>query len=205
METYTVAFFVWLLSVSMVESEAPVSTRVGVFAQLNTGPGTDTPLVTWQNALPLSWPHVQLNSHGLLHLCVCLRPTPLTLSLQTPLLDDPVYIHPSSVLFKELPDFVVYQEIVETTKMYMKGNRAGGRPLALLTEALGGEDTAPPRQLGRCLQPSLPAPRCLRRGGPVDPSPAAFLLPVRKAPGGAAPCLLPREGAGAVSPGQRVL
>ncbi|XP_019604363.2 putative ATP-dependent RNA helicase DHX37 isoform X2 [Rhinolophus sinicus] len=40
---------------------------------------------------------------------------------KTPLLDDPVYIHPSSVLFKELPDFVVYQEIVETTKMYMKG------------------------------------------------------------------------------------
>ncbi|XP_062814503.1 probable ATP-dependent RNA helicase DHX37 [Anolis carolinensis] len=40
---------------------------------------------------------------------------------KTPLLDDPVFIHPSSVLFKELPDFVVYQEIVETTKMYMKG------------------------------------------------------------------------------------
>ncbi|XP_039735183.1 putative ATP-dependent RNA helicase DHX37 isoform X2 [Pteropus medius] len=40
---------------------------------------------------------------------------------KTPLLDDPVFIHPSSVLFKELPDFVVYQEIVETSKMYMKG------------------------------------------------------------------------------------
>uniref|UniRef100_A0A8W4FPX9 DEAH-box helicase 37 n=1 Tax=Sus scrofa TaxID=9823 RepID=A0A8W4FPX9_PIG len=40
---------------------------------------------------------------------------------KTPLLDEPVFIHPSSVLFKELPDFVVYQEIVETTKMYMKG------------------------------------------------------------------------------------
>ncbi|XP_016058614.1 PREDICTED: probable ATP-dependent RNA helicase DHX37 [Miniopterus natalensis] len=40
---------------------------------------------------------------------------------KTPLLNDPVFIHPSSVLFKELPDFVVYQEIVETTKMYMKG------------------------------------------------------------------------------------
>ncbi|XP_066466100.1 probable ATP-dependent RNA helicase DHX37 [Tiliqua scincoides] len=40
---------------------------------------------------------------------------------KTPLLDDPVYIHPSSVLFKQLPEFVVYQEIVETTKMYMKG------------------------------------------------------------------------------------
>ncbi|XP_037672932.1 probable ATP-dependent RNA helicase DHX37 isoform X2 [Choloepus didactylus] len=40
---------------------------------------------------------------------------------KTPLLDDPVFIHPSSILFKELPEFVVYQEIVETTKMYMKG------------------------------------------------------------------------------------
>ncbi|XP_045700728.1 probable ATP-dependent RNA helicase DHX37 isoform X2 [Phyllostomus hastatus] len=40
---------------------------------------------------------------------------------KTPLLEDPVFIHPSSVLFRELPDFVVYQEIVETTKMYMKG------------------------------------------------------------------------------------
>uniref|UniRef100_A0A2K5WJZ6 DEAH-box helicase 37 n=1 Tax=Macaca fascicularis TaxID=9541 RepID=A0A2K5WJZ6_MACFA len=40
---------------------------------------------------------------------------------KTPLLDDPVFIHPSSVLFKELPEFVVYQEIMETTKMYMKG------------------------------------------------------------------------------------
>lgn len=45
--------------------------------------------------------------------------------LQTPLLDDPVFIHPSSVLFKELPEFVVYQEIVETTKMYMKGSATG--------------------------------------------------------------------------------
>lgn len=40
---------------------------------------------------------------------------------KTPLLEDPVFIHPNSSLFKQLPDFVVYQEIVETTKMYMKG------------------------------------------------------------------------------------
>ncbi|OXB58759.1 hypothetical protein ASZ78_012355 [Callipepla squamata] len=39
---------------------------------------------------------------------------------KTALLDDPVFIHPSSVLFKQLPEFVVYQEIVETTKLYMK-------------------------------------------------------------------------------------
>ncbi|XP_035196885.1 probable ATP-dependent RNA helicase DHX37 [Oxyura jamaicensis] len=40
---------------------------------------------------------------------------------KTALLDDPVFIHPSSVLFKQLPEFVVYQEIVETTKLYMRG------------------------------------------------------------------------------------
>ncbi|XP_051923141.1 probable ATP-dependent RNA helicase DHX37 [Hippocampus zosterae] len=40
---------------------------------------------------------------------------------KTPLMDDPVFIHPTSPLFKTLPEFVVYQEIMETTKMYMKG------------------------------------------------------------------------------------
>ncbi|KAG8597482.1 hypothetical protein GDO81_002299 [Engystomops pustulosus] len=40
---------------------------------------------------------------------------------KTPLLEDPVFIHPNSSLFRQLPDFVVFQEIVETTKMYMKG------------------------------------------------------------------------------------
>ncbi|KAK7145529.1 hypothetical protein R3I93_013304 [Phoxinus phoxinus] len=40
---------------------------------------------------------------------------------KTPLLDDPVFIHPSSALNKTLPEFVVYQEVMETTKMYMRG------------------------------------------------------------------------------------
>ncbi|XP_012684041.2 probable ATP-dependent RNA helicase DHX37 isoform X2 [Clupea harengus] len=40
---------------------------------------------------------------------------------KTPLLDEPVFIHPSSNLSKTLPQFVVYQEIMETTKMYMRG------------------------------------------------------------------------------------
>ncbi|XP_069817056.1 probable ATP-dependent RNA helicase DHX37 [Dendropsophus ebraccatus] len=40
---------------------------------------------------------------------------------KTPLLEDPVFIHPSSALFRQLPDFIVFQEILETTKMYMKG------------------------------------------------------------------------------------
>lgn len=42
-------------------------------------------------------------------------------SMQTPLMDDPVFIHPNSALFKKLPEFVVYQEIMETSKMYMRG------------------------------------------------------------------------------------
>jgi ATP-dependent RNA helicase DHX37/DHR1 len=36
-------------------------------------------------------------------------------------MEDPVFIHPSSVLSKTLPDYVVYQEIIETKKLYMKG------------------------------------------------------------------------------------
>ncbi|XP_073724216.1 probable ATP-dependent RNA helicase DHX37 [Misgurnus anguillicaudatus] len=40
---------------------------------------------------------------------------------KTPLLDEPVFIHPSSALHKTLPEFVVYQEVMETTKMYMRG------------------------------------------------------------------------------------
>ncbi|XP_033474385.2 putative ATP-dependent RNA helicase DHX37 [Epinephelus lanceolatus] len=40
---------------------------------------------------------------------------------KTPLLDEPVFIHPTSALFKALPEFIVYQEIMETTKMYMRG------------------------------------------------------------------------------------
>ncbi|XP_075889418.1 putative ATP-dependent RNA helicase DHX37 isoform X1 [Nelusetta ayraudi] len=40
---------------------------------------------------------------------------------KTPLMDEPVFIHPTSALFKKLPEFVVYQEVMETTKMYMKG------------------------------------------------------------------------------------
>ncbi|XP_072243702.1 probable ATP-dependent RNA helicase DHX37 [Leuresthes tenuis] len=40
---------------------------------------------------------------------------------KTPLIDDPVFIHPSSALFKTLPEFIIYQEIMETSKMYMRG------------------------------------------------------------------------------------
>ncbi|XP_062398972.1 probable ATP-dependent RNA helicase DHX37 isoform X2 [Sardina pilchardus] len=43
---------------------------------------------------------------------------------KTPLLDEPVFLHPSSTLSKTLPEFVVYQEIMETTKMYMRGGCA---------------------------------------------------------------------------------
>lgn len=37
------------------------------------------------------------------------------------LLEDPIFIHPSSVLFKQLPQYVCYVEMVETSKLYMKG------------------------------------------------------------------------------------
>lgn len=113
--------------------------------------------------------------------------------MQTPLLDDPVFIHPSSVLFRELPDFVVYQEIVETTKMYMKGSKAGGQPSACSPEVLVSCVSGSPSWQRACMTPVLVsrAPRRLGHGGPVDPSLAAFVLPVREAPGRAAPRLLP--------------
>lgn len=40
---------------------------------------------------------------------------------QCPELEEPVFIHPTSILYKERPEFVVYQHITETSKMYMKG------------------------------------------------------------------------------------
>ncbi|XP_067683944.1 probable ATP-dependent RNA helicase DHX37 [Haliotis asinina] len=36
-------------------------------------------------------------------------------------LEEPVYIHPTSVLFKQRPEFIIYQHIHETSRMYMKG------------------------------------------------------------------------------------
>ncbi|XP_023312984.1 probable ATP-dependent RNA helicase DHX37, partial [Anoplophora glabripennis] len=36
-------------------------------------------------------------------------------------MEDPVFLHQGSVLKKSLPEFVVYQEIYETNKMYMRG------------------------------------------------------------------------------------
>lgn len=39
---------------------------------------------------------------------------------QTCLLEDMVFIHPTSSMFTKLPEYVVYHEIVETKKLYMK-------------------------------------------------------------------------------------
>lgn len=89
--------------------------------------------------------------------------------MQTPLLDDPVFIHPSSVLFRELPEFVVYQEIVETTKMYMKGVELA----ALVSRGRYIQAAWPTMTLALSL-----VPRRLCRGGRVDPGPAALLLPI---------------------------
>lgn len=44
-----------------------------------------------------------------------------------------MFIHPTSALFKTLPEFVVYQEILETSKMYMKGR--GSLPFLTLQKA----------------------------------------------------------------------
>jgi len=35
--------------------------------------------------------------------------------------DEPVFIHPTSSLFTKLPQYLVYNEIMETSKLYMKG------------------------------------------------------------------------------------
>jgi ATP-dependent RNA helicase DHX37/DHR1 len=40
---------------------------------------------------------------------------------QSQILEEPIFIHPTSILFKELPEFVCFVEIVETSKMYIKG------------------------------------------------------------------------------------
>ena len=37
------------------------------------------------------------------------------------LTEDPIFIHPTSSLFTILPEFIVFQEIVETSKLYAKG------------------------------------------------------------------------------------
>ena len=36
-------------------------------------------------------------------------------------MEDPVFMHLSSVLRKESPEWVVYQEVYETNKIYMRG------------------------------------------------------------------------------------
>ncbi len=37
------------------------------------------------------------------------------------LLEEPLFIHPSSVLHKQNTGYVVYQAVEETSKLYMKG------------------------------------------------------------------------------------
>lgn len=69
----------------------------------------------WKNGYKVSGRRRQ-ETVALFHLL-----TPVCFCSQTPLLDEPVFIHPTSALFKTLPEFVVYQEIMETTKMYMRG------------------------------------------------------------------------------------
>ena len=77
----------------------------------------------------LVWPQGNLPLHVLLHLCgeslhQSHHPSPfspLSLPLQSMLCADPVYMHSSCVLLHKTPDFVVFQEITETSKLYMRG------------------------------------------------------------------------------------
>lgn len=71
----------------------------------------------------------------LLHCCLCffivmlynrtlLTAFPVSL-LQSMTLEEPVYIHPSSVLYHMNKEFIVYQSLEETSsRIYMKGNTA---------------------------------------------------------------------------------
>ena len=54
---------------------------------------------------------------------VCKTSTVYTIiyCMQCMLCESPVYMHPSSVLIGSLPQFVVFQEIIETNKPFMKG------------------------------------------------------------------------------------
>ena len=38
------------------------------------------------------------------------------------LCEEPVYLHPTSSLLKIVPQYIVFQELVETRKLYMRGN-----------------------------------------------------------------------------------
>lgn len=38
------------------------------------------------------------------------------------LCEGPVYLHPTSSLLQIVPQYVVFQELVETRKLYMRGN-----------------------------------------------------------------------------------
>jgi ATP-dependent RNA helicase DHX8/PRP22 len=40
----------------------------------------------------------------------------------------PVYVHPSSAVFQQQPDWVIYHELVLTTKEYMREVRGSSEP-----------------------------------------------------------------------------
>ncbi|CAH1802481.1 unnamed protein product, partial [Owenia fusiformis] len=45
----------------------------------------------------------------------------LKMAYQSIHLEEPVYIHPNSVLYKQNHEYVVFQDITETLKLYMRG------------------------------------------------------------------------------------
>lgn len=50
------------------------------------------------------------------HVCLC----PCLQGYKTVVEQQPVYIHPSSAVFQQQPDWVIYHELVLTTKEYMR-------------------------------------------------------------------------------------
>jgi len=121
-----------------------------------------------------------------------------------------VFIHPTSALFKKLPEFVVYQEVMETTKMYMRGTR-GRRLKVLLRRALCcGRYTNKTCcdhttiQRVQSLSPGLPqwCQRWSRSGSPsCCPSTAILGFPWRRRHRGSAP---PRAPSSATVPAHSV-
>lgn len=78
--------------------------------------------------MPATWP----SAHG--RACVpnpfrcrfSYPPTPLTPHRFLAVVENqPVFIHPSSALFQHQPQWVVYHELVLTTKEYMREVRGG--------------------------------------------------------------------------------
>ena len=54
--------------------------------------------------------------------CVCMLVIGVcSLHMQCVSCEDPVYLHPSSSFLASPPDYVIYQELTDTSRVYMRG------------------------------------------------------------------------------------